>query len=165
MSQESEKWYYCADCNVYIKSKKEAIEEHRDFGHFIKRRVPISKRIVFRSRKFGEPNILKMKIDGLEWKINLRFVIFKDGEFKYKRVLDLPLKNCVATINHLHQTKFTIKDLKSAIKNAIKNGNFTDYGEGQAKIILYINDKGKLDSITASKLSRLGMKEVKVEIK
>lgn len=47
--KKDKEWFYCGDCNQYIKGREKAISDHLEFGHIIKRRTPLEQRIVHTS--------------------------------------------------------------------------------------------------------------------
>jgi len=168
-------WYYCSDCGDYYQDLKR-LEECRSFGHRIKRRTPIQKRLVYSANE-DIPQFIKVNVDGDDYNVHLRFLMFKTDNEKRTYclstlVLDPPLKNICNRLNHLfpflHITSSQLTDL---MKNAIIKGTFEEVDKNTVKILLTLNSwlslqpknsNSKLIFTSRSKVRRLTKNESEI---
>jgi len=172
-NEKNEEWYYCEECNKHFRSEKQ-VNECLRFGHFIKKRVPVELRTVYKSSGYDVPKILNLNVDDDVWQILVRMFIFRTSRniqgktttrFLTKVGLSPPLKNMVNHLRHLFPfLKLTTKQLTSLLQTAIRKGFYDEAENGLVVVYLCLNDwmklrpktdRSKLICTTYAKFSRL----------
>lgn len=173
MSKKDVEWFYCTECSQYIETREKAIADHLQFGHTIKRRTPLSERLIHTS---SGKAIHKFMVDGNQWFVAFKLLNFnadkstpyyKGVGWKFNATIGLSgeLQQIVDELNHLNPyQKFTVKELRSLVRNNIRKGIYEERGVNGAQILLCLSTDVKLVainetsfwvSITRSQLRRL----------
>ena len=168
-----DQWFYCKDCNVFLSDESEIKTKHIDWGHLVKLRMPIEKRMVYGTKDY-ENKFLKLDVDGDSWFVTLQLNSFRNDRKGAvapvgNSLFNPPFDNVVRKMRHLYPNiPMSVEKLKKLLTSAIRKGVYTYYEEGRAKILLCLNTDlrllpRKLTSkwvcTTSARLSRLTEKE------
>jgi len=172
-------WFYCEKCSKHYNDKKQA-EECLRFGHIIVRRLPVSLRTVHKALAYGESPTILVNVDGDKWLVALHLACFKSGVFtEWSKtdewywygnvVLDPPLANIIAKLNHMHpNNKISEDKLLKLIRQSIKTERYEDRGKNQAVVLLAFDSdlklrkrtpKSKYVTVSISKIRKLVKEE------
>jgi len=134
-NKEDTTWYFCSDCRRYYQGK-EAIQECLLFQHKIRKRTPISERIIYKTQ--GITNIpLSLNVNNQNYDIFLNLLVFHNPRLmEYESKLDknmLPSWEWIGSVilnfdweNLSKRLSLSVKEIKGMIMKAIRQDNYKE---------------------------------------